>query len=293
MRNKLLLLVAFALIGTSFITEKKPAATDHKGMVLVNRGTFLMGLDSAHLAGAMDRFKMPASYFSQESPAFRVTVPPFYIDKYEVTNAQYKKFIDANPRWSKQNIPDSLQNGDYLKDWNGDKYPQGKADYPVVYVCWYAANAYAYWIGKRLPTESEREYTARGTETGSPLFPWGDADADPTKANYIDSGIGHTEKAGKYPPNSLGLYDMAGNVSEFCADSWRPDVYAERFRFSKTRVTHFNNQPFDLSKRVIRGGSWNDPAVNLRTTWRESFPAAGCSAYVGFRCAANAVSIIK
>jgi formylglycine-generating enzyme len=210
------------------------------------------------------------------------------LDKYEVTNADYKKFIHANPLWSKSNIADSLHDGNYLKLWNGNKYPKGQEDYPVVYISWYAANAYAKWLGKRLPMQVEMEYAAKGAGGKSILFPWGNTDVDTSKANYAESGMEGATKAGSYPANSLGLYDMAGNVSEFCLDKWQQDIYARRARYVKGERP-FASIPSDAQNRVvILGGSWKDAPVNLITTYHESFWMRGCSASVGFRCAATA-----
>ena len=297
MRNKFVLLFVLGLACIS--AGNKPLLNyDFKDMVVVNGSTFFRGLDSARLQNDIDRFNVSSAFFSQEYPAIRMTVPSFYMDKYEVTNADFKKFIEANPKWSKSNIPDSLHDGNYLKDWNGDKYPKTKANYPVVYVCWYAANAYARWKGKRLPMEVERESAAKGLIDKTYEFPWGNADADISKANYSQSNIGHAVATGSYPPNSLGLYDMCGNVYELCMDLWRVNDYKMREDLIKhkitahDRITSFGSQ-VDRSKVAIRGGSWNSPAVNLRTTYRESYPVTSCTAYVGFRCAATIINVNK
>jgi formylglycine-generating enzyme required for sulfatase activity len=285
MKNKILLLVLVALTGFAFVIKKSTVNPSYTNMVLVKGGTFSMGLDSSQLQTVTERFKMPASYFSQQYPAIRVTVGAFYLDKYEVTNADYKKFIKANPLWSKSNIADSLHDGNYLKLWNGNKYPKGQDDYPVVYISWYAANAYAKWLGKRLPNQAEMEYAAKEAGRKSALFAWGNTDADKSKANYADSGMEGATKVGSYPADSLGLYDMAGNVSEFCLDRWRQDMYLRMARFAKGERP-FAGIPADAqNKVVILGGSWKDAPVNLITTYRESFSMRGCSASVGFRCA--------
>jgi formylglycine-generating enzyme len=287
MKNRILLLTLAALTGFAFVVKNATIRPSYTNMVLVNGGTFSMGLDSTQLQTVPARFNMPASYFSQQYPANRVTVASFYIDKYEVTNADYKKFIRANPLWSKSNIADSLHDGNYLKLWNGNKYPKGQDDYPVVYISWYAAGAYAKWVGKRLPLQAELEYAEKKAGGKSALFLWGNADPNKSKANYNDSAIGGAAKVGSYPADSLGLYDMAGNVSEFCADKWRQDIYARMARYKK------GDRPFAVTpadaqnKVVIRGGSWKDAPVNLITTYRESLSARGCSALVGFRCAAS------
>ena len=160
---------------------------------------------------------------SDEQPVHTVYVDAFYIDKYEVTNAQYKKFVDANPQWQKDNIPRNLHNGKYLRFWRGNTYHLSKENHPVVYVSWYAAMAYAKWAGKRLPTEAEWEKAARGGVVGI-KYPWGDL-IDPSKANY-GGEVGDTRPVGSYPPNDYGLYDMVGNVMEWCLDAYDEGFYS-------------------------------------------------------------------
>ena len=142
-----------------------------------------------------------------KAPVHTVYVDAFYIDKYEVTNAQYKQFIDANPQWQKDRINRELHDGTYLALWSGNDYPAGRANYPVVYVSWYAAMAYAEWAAKRLPTEAEWEKAARGGLTGK-KYPWGN-DLDSSKANY-NYNVRDMTLVGSYPPNGYGLHDMAG-----------------------------------------------------------------------------------
>jgi formylglycine-generating enzyme required for sulfatase activity len=181
------------------------------------------------------------------------------MDKYEVTNAQYRKFIDANPQWGKDQIERKYHDGDYLKDWRGNDYPGGRENHPVTWVSWYAAKAYAEWAGKRLPTEAEWEKAARGGLVGM-KYPWGDEITE-ENANY-GNNRGGTTPVGSYPPNGYGLYDMAGNVWEWCAD-W-----------------------YDSSEvfRVLRGGSWNFFPDDLRVSFRNYYYPASSDNYVGFRC---------
>jgi formylglycine-generating enzyme required for sulfatase activity len=117
---------------------------DPNRMVLIPAGSFLMGTDT----------RLP-----DEGPQHRVTLPPYYIDVYEVTNLQYKKFNDAT-------------NGRSPAHWRNRTFPKGKADHPVVFVTWDNANEYCRWAGKRLPTDQEWEKAARGTD--GRMFPWGD-----------------------------------------------------------------------------------------------------------------------
>ena len=119
------------------------------GMVSIPAGEFEMGSNDPE-AG------------NDEQPVHTVSVDAFFMDEHEVTNLEYKKFVLANPRWGKDRIEKRFHNGNYLKHWNANNYPSGKSNHPVVYVSWYAAMAYAGWVEKRLPTEAEWEYAARG-----------------------------------------------------------------------------------------------------------------------------------
>lgn len=111
-----------AMVRDSSATiPKRIIGKDGAPMVLIPAGEFQMG-------GA----------YSEERPMHTVNLDAFYIDKYEVTNAQYKKFLEANPQWRKERIDREYHGGVYLQDWNGDNYPEGKGDHPVVWVVWYA-----------------------------------------------------------------------------------------------------------------------------------------------------------
>ena len=120
------------------VSEKRRTPTPPNpyadNMVLIPAGDFQMGSNTGE---------------PDEQPVHTVYVDAFYMDMYEVTNAQYKQFVDANPQWGKARIPKSYHDGDYLKHWNGNNYPTGKGDHPVVYVSWYGAMAYARWAGKQ------------------------------------------------------------------------------------------------------------------------------------------------
>ena len=105
---------------------------------------------------------------SQSIPGRTIWVDAFYMDIYEVTNLEYKRFILANPQWEKLRVSDDMADrAHYLSDWdNNNNYPEGKANHPVQSVSWFAARAYAEWVGKRLPTEAEWEKAARGGLVG-------------------------------------------------------------------------------------------------------------------------------
>ena len=252
-----------------------------EGMVLIPAGTFQMG--STH-----------ADAYENEQPVHTVHLDAFYMDEYEVTNAQFKAFVDANPQWQTDNIEDRFHDGDYLLHWSGNNYPAGTADHPVVWVSWYAAMAYAEWAGKRLPTEAEWEYAARGGLAGK-KYPWGDTITS-DDANY-NRNISGTTPVGQYAANGYGLYDMAGNVWEWCLDKYDADFYAvsENSRNPiagdetlQSILENFTSIPND-SYRVLRGGSWFVDARALRVTNRNGSTPTFTHTYYGFRCARGTV----
>ena len=255
-------------------------------LVRIHGGTFEMGTDASNIPRLQRLYGVGrADLFSAEVPRHKVTVSPFSIDAYAVTNARFMKFVDKNPQWTKERIAARLQNGNYLKHWNGDEYPKGTADHPVVNVSWFAAVAFCHWDGKRLPTEAEWEYAARGGLNGKE-FPWGDENATPMRANYSSSGIRNTSAVGSYAPNGYGLFDMAGNVWEFLADEWgpyNPDAQIDPVAGGNL----FLDDSFLTvhTRRVIRGGSWGGSPVNLRVAYRDSHPPEDARDFVGFRCA--------
>ena len=213
-----------------------------------------------------------------EKPQHNVHLDAFYMDTYETTNAQYKEFIDANPQWQKNRIPKKYHDGDYLKHWNGNDYPPEKCHHPVVYVSWYAAMAYAEWRGKRLPTEVEWERAARGA--------WRTMNAD--RANYGEN-VGDTTPVGTYPPDKNGLYDMAGNVWEWCLDEYNPDFYAISPSQNPLAGGTMENILSDWTNvktvRVLRGGSWVSNAKFVRVSDRTRFTPKITNKARGFRCA--------
>ena len=197
----------------------KTAASSDDSMVLVRGGTTHMGIDINEIPRFAKIFDITdTQLFQDEIPKHLVHVDDFYMDKRLVTNAQFKSFTDANTEWQPGKVPPQFDNGNYLKHWT-TAGPLAKPDHPVVNVNWYAAVAYCTWAGKRLPSEPEWEYAARGGLDA--LFPWGNEPVDKTRANYGDSGLGTTSPVGIYPANRYGLFDMAGNVWEFTRDEWK------------------------------------------------------------------------
>ena len=249
-------------------------------MAYIPGATFEIGTDEADIPGLMQKFGVRrAELFLEESPRHRVTIGAFYLDRTEVTNAQFKTFVDSNPSWHKDKAASELHNGKYLQHWNGSDIPVGAEDLPVTFVSWFAAAAFCHSQGKRLPTEAEWEYAARGGIDGK-TFPWGDEMPDKMRANYGASDIKRPVKVGSYPANGYGLHDMAGNVWEFLADEWQKYP-------AKARVdTPGKATSADIkTRRALRGGSFGGGVVNLRVGYRDSHLPENAAEHVGFRCA--------
>ena len=212
-----------------------------------------------------------------ETPRHEVSISRFWIDRYEVTNAQFQRFVRARPEWRKGRV-----GGKYLFSWSGDQFPAGQSDFPVVFVSWQAALAYAEWAGKRLPTEAEWEFAARGGRDGA-RYPWGDQDPAPRLANYAESGKQAPVRVGSYPPNPYGLFDLAGNVWEFCLDEWQSAYPSRAVIHSEADLRRMRYAKAE--RRVIRGGSFDGGAFNMRVTARDSHRVDNPVSHVGFRCA--------
>ena len=269
------------LIAADFVEEEaeKPPVPLHllEDMELIPAGEFKMG-------GSDDEA------FQDELPVHDVYLDAFYIDKYPVTNAQFKEFVDANPQWEKPRgftffHSYKFYDGYYLHHWDKDNYPEERNDHPVVHISWYAAMAYARWIGKRLPTEAEWEKAARGGLQDQ-KYPWGDM-IDGGKANY-EKRRQQTTPVGRYPANGYGLYDMVGNVWEWCLDEWDKSFYA--FSSKDNPICGGNierivqNYTNSKSHHVIRGGSWYNSVENVRTAKRSGVLPTYANSNIGFRC---------
>ena len=264
--------------------EKLSMSTEKDRMVLIQSGNFQMGS-----AGIIT--------YSDEKPVHSVYLDGYYIDKYPVTNAQYKDFVDANPEWCKpakwyelgksgiECIPRKYHDGEYLKNWNFENFPRGEEDHPVTWVSWYAAMAYARWLGKRLPTEAEWEKAARGGLAGE-KYPWGET-IDSSYVNY-DAWVGKTTAIGQYPANGYGLYDVVGNVYEWCLDRWNRHFYARSPQNNpisgESIIGTVNNFMEIKSSRILRGGSCVSTPQNVRVAHRSrNTPRYTCYS-IGFRC---------
>jgi formylglycine-generating enzyme required for sulfatase activity len=222
-------------------------------MVPIPEGAYTMGFDKR---------------WPDEGPQHVMYVGRFSIDRHEVTNAQYRKFVEATGRQPPRH-------------WIGGKVPPGKENHPVTYVSWYDGWEYCHWVGKRLPVEEEWEKAARGTDFR--LFPWGDV-FDPKKANTPQSRLGDTTPVGSFPAGRsfYGLDDMSGNVWEWTASWYKPYSHNKR-----------NTENYGERYRVVKGGSYVDCSfyhcgLSAPTFNRGFFKPETKNNGFGFRCAKSA-----
>jgi formylglycine-generating enzyme required for sulfatase activity len=219
-----------------------------EGMVYVPAGTFLMGRDKGK--------------DEAERPAHQVKVGSFYIDIYEVTNEDYEKFVQATGH----HAPTT---------WSNGRYPTNASRRPVTGVTWDDANAYAKWAKKRLPTEAEWEFAARGTDRR--VYPWGN-DWQPGSANANGASQGMADVGFYKGTSPFGAFDMIGNAWEWTA--------------SDLRAYPGGSLPPNLpggNLKVIRGGSYESTKEYATTTYRTGWPARGAATYAqtGFRCVSD------
>ena len=276
---------------------------DGAPMVLIPAGEFQMGHNGN----------------TTTSPVHTVYADAFYMDVHEVTVGQYNQFVRATGHPSPP-----------LPDWASASPLNSRDRHPIVNVTWHDAMAYAKWAGKRLPTEAEWEKASRGGLEGQ-RYPWGNAPPDGTQCNfadqnlskvwdsertvqiakhpikkagddwsdkYIDDGYAHTAPVGSYPPNGYGLYDMAGNVWEWCFDAHDENFYANSPRRNPIASIIIrdaeNNRVTVNDLRVARGGSWFDRAEDMQVSGRGNGAiSTGMWTTNGFRCVKSASSAIQ
>ena len=254
------------------ISTSKPAGhvllwkADGKEMIYIPGGEFIMGSDEGR---------------ENERPAHKVAVAAFYIDRYPVTNAEYKRFIEATGHPVPCYDVEWAHPHDYNWDPETCSYPPGKADHPVVLVTWEDALAYAAWAGKRLPTEAEWELAARGTD--GRRWPWGNEFA-PGRCNTKEAGIGGTSPVAHYSPEAdspYGVGDMVGNVWEWTSSLYRPYPY---------RADDGRESLQAEGWRVLRGGSWLNDLTRACCTARLDGDFLFFN-NVGFRCVISAEDV--
>jgi formylglycine-generating enzyme required for sulfatase activity len=281
-------------------TEVKPPLVRQKDgmkMVYIPAGTFMMGTSDAQIQEMLhENPSWKASWFDGEKPVHEVYTDAFYMDEHEVTNAQYRKFVEATGRYEPEGL--GLVNGGVqlgFKPWQDPNF--NNPNQPVVCVSWEDVKAYVEWVGASLPTEAQWEKAARDGLVGK-KFPWGnefpprelvgnfaDESAKKVFPNWLiitgyDDGYAYTAPVGQFAPNGYGLYDMAGNVWEWCLDAYESDYYGRSPERNPVN-NNFTNDNF----RVQRGGSWIHSApIILRYVYRHLSEPAHTDADVGFRC---------
>jgi len=310
-------------------------ASSHEGMVYIKPGAFMMGGDNKQAA-------------EDEYPKHKVILNGFWMDATEVTNAQFRKFVNATgyvttaeqkPDWNqlKKQLPPGTPKpddklmvaasliftppnhpvdvNDYSQWWSWQpganwKHPRGpgssikgKDNFPVVQVSWYDAVAYCKWAGKRLPTEAEWEWAARGGLTNN-IYPWGNEPVNEGKPkantwqghfpdkNTVQDKFYNSAPVKSFAPNGYQLYDMAGNVWEWCADLYNNTYYSTINTPTGVKAPRGPDKSFDpeepyATKRVIRGGSFlcNDSYCSgFRVARRMKSTEDSGMEHVGFRC---------
>jgi formylglycine-generating enzyme required for sulfatase activity len=224
---------------------------DGADMVYVPAGEFLMGSSDA------DPDARP-----EEQPQHTVHLDAFWIDRTEVTEGQWRQCAEAGACPARE-------------DCSGGRFPD-HPEMPATCVTWDGAQAYAEWVGGRLPTEAEWEKAARGT--AGRLYPWGDNPPDRYRAKYASGLLPEPVPVGTYPlwASPYGALDMAGNVREWVAD-WHDDHYYDRSGSQDPQG------PEAGAYRGVRGGSWSQPQARLRAASRDGFAPGARNSQTGFR----------
>ena len=238
--------------------------TDGAVMVYVPAGAFQMGSSEAEIDDLLTRCDKLSTFcdrklYEPETPPHTVTLDGFWIDQFEITNAQFVAYLNEFGNWH-EGGGIAIQFGQgycRIKENDGEYWiTESAADHPLVMVTGYGAEAYCRWIGGRLPTEAEWEYAARGPEGFT--YPWGD---DPPTLELTRFRSGTTAPVGRYPDGVswCGVYDMAGNVWEWTAD-W----------FGRYPSGPQENPvgPASGTMQVLRGGGWHSPWQEVRSTFR-------------------------
>jgi formylglycine-generating enzyme len=336
--KKWVIIGAISLIGCGKNDAPPPQdnhATHKDGMVLIHGGEFVMGFDGSLKTSDGEMF------FQEEGPSHRVFVQSFWMDETEVTNREFARFVqetgyvtfaeqplratDLPPEQRKNLPPGPLHQGAMIfqkyadqdgsmRWWHWDpdanwRQPNGKGssakdDEPVVCVTHQDATAYAVWAKKRLPTEAEWEFAARGGLAGK-TYVWGNDvkpggkwlanvwQGDFPKENTAEDGFAGLAPVRSYPANGYDLYDMAGNVWEMCEDYWDPHAYTKDDQSDPHGPAGWINLENGLRcdgaiSRVIKGGSFlcsDQYCFRFRPASRQGMAADSPTNHIGFRCA--------
>jgi len=242
-------------LGVTGTSATEITGRDGAPMMLIPAGEFMMGSEK-----------------DGQKPIHRVSLDAYYLDKFEVTFARYDAFCDATGRAKPPDTRSGHQSNSKPSDkgWGRDKRP-------VIWISWLDAKAYCEWAGKRLPTEAEWESACRAGSVATYCF-GEDQGLLGSYAWYKTNSGGMTHPVGTKKPNGLGLYDMHGNVWEWCADWYSGGYYA---------VSQLNNPkgPSSGEYRMMRGGSWFFDYDRLGSTVRFFNEPDFRDSNTGCRCA--------
>ncbi|MCH8156690.1 MAG: SUMF1/EgtB/PvdO family nonheme iron enzyme [Nitrospinae bacterium] len=243
----------------------KVSAIDGKEMVLISAGDFIMGTDKIDEENTQQKIGTVKPLYLDQHPARTVHLDAYYIDKYEVTNEEYKRFIDASGF------------DEYPGHWKNGTFAEGTGRYPVTDITWSEAWTYALWARKKLPTEAQWEKAARGADGRS--FPWGNT-YEKGKANMDIDGARAASAVGSYPGDvsPYGVYDLAGNVMEWTGDWYLPYPGST-----------YKDPRFGKVLKVLRGNGFQKAGHYFLDAYRYAFlrTEADPGDYfenVGFRC---------
>jgi formylglycine-generating enzyme required for sulfatase activity len=244
---------------------------DGKEMVLVPAGEFIMGTDKIDAENTHIRIGAVKPLFMDQHPQRKVFLPAYHIDRYEVTNKEYKRFVEAT------------QYAAYPPHWTDGDFPEGEENHPVRNVSWSDALAYALWAQKSLPTEAQWEKAARGTD--GRLYPWGN-EYRKGQANIEIDGARKTAPVGGYPQDvsPYQVFDMEGNVMEWTLDWYRPYP-----------ANDWQSPRFGAAFKVLRGNGYQKAGHYFLEAYRYVFHRTeaepdGFFENVGFRCVREVVT---
>lgn len=256
--------------NTTSLEPVKIWEEDQKKMVLVAAGEFIMGTDKTDPDNTHQRIGAVKPLYLDQHPQRSVVLQAYYIDVYEVTNLEYKRFID------------DAQYPELPSNWVEGEIPEGLENHPVTHITWIEAWSYAAWAGKRLPTEAQWEKAARGSD--GRLYPWGNEYVK-GKANIGIDGDRKIMPVGSYPQDVsvYGVFDLAGNVMEWTLDWYR--AYPGN---------GYNDPRFGENFKVLRGSAFQKAGHYFLEAYRYAFARtealpADYFENVGFRCVSPAI----
>lgn len=276
-----ILLLLFSTWSTITTAELSPTAEKTLATIewiTIPAGEFLMGSTPEQTKTAYNDARLRSSLlekytFDAEVPQHKVYLSEYQISRYEITNAQYRAFVEATNRPT----PRGQQGEEIWKDGNFNADTQ-----PVVGVTWFDAQAYAEWIGGSLPTEAQWERAARGT-TGR-TYPWGNNSPKARHHANFARRYNHPTPVGHFSNGASpdGIADLAGNVWEWCLDEYNPSYYQQNRKKGQRNPLNLRYRDV-LRSRVIRGGAWDVGSTFLRSALRSPFYPLDSTRTIGFR----------